>query len=509
MKKTKFLSALTLVLMLLLTLSSCGLGAFLENIDFDYKSTPAYTSFTEVTGIKGTVSDYGNSLVYAYQSNNDGNVHSIYNIETGNIIFTNTVTNADNSIQVKIHKFGNKDLYTIKRTINYELESISLFDQNGSLIATTKTETEAKIICNELLVFDNAVYTLSKNGFEKLSELDGNLRNFPNLDYLHISKKYIYNIDGDQITVYTKSGEFKYGYTAPSYAEDVNFFILNNGKIAVQYVKELFEQDDKFDITLNGKKYDLVTQIINPANGKIKNKNVGFLIISIASSYELDLSDITSFKKGFNGNIAAITRIEDDGTINENTFEFVELYNDLKVRASASGILNYATTFEEFKIVRDGVMVIEDNFDNLVFIKKNGKTLATFKDGNIAYSESFIVTDTAIYDYGIKPLYNFKDNGYEFISLADTFVILRKNNEYFKFTSAMTEPQIINSTVTGDIYQEIKLGMYCVQRGNEYAYLDATGKTIAVFSGKITSTYVSENGNTLVRAGGKYYRLSV
>ena len=44
-------------------------------------------------------------------------------------------------------------------------------------------------------------------------------------------------------------------------------------------------------------------------------------------------------------------------------------------------------------------------------------------------------------------------------------------------------PVSINSMLTGDQYEGIHLG--------------------------ISASYVSENGNALVKAGGKYYRLSV
>ncbi len=517
MKKTKFFSALTLVLMLLLTLSSCGGGAFLNNINFDYKSDPVYTGATEVTNISGTVAEYGNTLVYLYgtSSNGNGNTHSLYNMDTGNVIFTQQITNAEaahgKSEEIKIYKIGAQDIYTIKKSNNYEFKSISLHNQNGTPIATSKTESRVEIICNELIVFDNAIYALGKNGFEKTADLDGSFRALPStrdVDSMHVSKKYVYAIDGYDVTVYTKKGEFIYGYTAPSYAIGVTTMVLDNGKILVQYLNEIIGDGDKFDLIKNGQKYDLVTQIIDPANGKIKNKNVDFLINSISSSYEISLSDNSNFKKDFNGNIAFISPIEKSGYADTTTGKFVELYNDLKIRADLSDVLDYDTGIEHIELVRDGVIVLLDDFDNLVFIKKNGKKLATLKNDYLRYSENFIVTETAIYDYSMKPIYEFKKNDFKFVSLSDTFVILRKNNEYFKFTVGMTEPTSINSMLTGDQYEGTDLGMYCVKRGEQYAYLDATGRTVATFSGKISSSYVTENGNALVKAGGKYYNLS-
>lgn len=513
MKKTKLFSALTLVLMLLLTLSSCGGGAFLDNFDFDYKSAPVYTGATEVTNISGTAADYGNTLVYLYDTNSSGNqIHKVYNIDTGNVVLTKELGAVDSrSVDIDIVRFGNRDLFTVRTENNYVFESLSVHDENGTPIATAKTETELKIICDELIVFDNAVYTLGKNGFEKTADLDGSQRTLPienNFDAMHVSKKYVYAIDDDEIVVYTKKGEFKYGYTAPSYADNPTFSVLDNGKIVVQYLKELPEQSDKFDVITDGGKFDLVTTIIDPANGKVKNKNVDFMIIGLTSSYEAALSDNMGFKKDFNGNIAAIIPIEKDGFTDYTNAKFVELYNDLKIRADFSDVFDYDIGLGEFRLVRDGVMVIEDSYGNHVFIKKNGKTLATFRSDSIHYSENFIVTDNAIYDYSMKQLYDFKTNDFEFVSLSDTFVILRKNNEHFRFTSGMEAPVSINSMVTGDQYEEIALGMYCVKRGEEYAYLDATGKTVAAFSGRIYSSYVSENGNALVKAGGKFYKLT-
>ena len=513
MKKTKFFSALTLVLMLLLTFSSCGTGAFLENINFDYKSTPAYSGAVEVTNISGLAANHGNTLVYLYDTTGSGNtVHKIYNIDSANVVYTQELGAVDSrSLNVNIESFGEQDLFTVKVHNNYEFESISLYDQNGTLIATSQKDTTPENICNELIVFDNAVYTLGKNGFEKTADLDGTLKRLPTssgVDTLHVSKKYVYAVDDDEVTVYTQKGEFKYGYTAPSYAEDTYISVIDNGKIAVQYKKELPDQSTKFDLIKNDVKYDLVTLIIDPANGKVKSKNVDFLIGGLSSSYELSRSDTDVFKDDFNGNIAVIVPIEEDGTVNENSYEIVELYNDLKIRASFSGILDYDTNLGEFEIVCDGVMAVADDFGNLVFIKKNGKKLASFKNDSLHYSERFIVTDTAIYDYSINTLYEYEKNGYEFVTLSKMFVILRKDSEYFKFTIEMQAPEKINGTNTGDKYEGVKLGMYCVKRGEGYAYLNAIGGTVATFSGKITASYVTESGNALVMAGGKYYKLT-
>ena len=513
MKKTKFFSALTLVLMLLLTLSSCGGSAFLGNVNFDYKSDPVYTGAVEVTNISGMVSDKGNILVYLHDINDSGTqTYKVYNIDTGNIIFTKDIGSSDPySVDINVVRFGKQDLLTVRAESNHELESISLYDQNGAVIATSKTETQLETICNELIVFGDAVYSLGKNGFEKLSDLDGSLRAFPStrdVDAMHISKKYVYAVDGYDVTVYTKKGEFVYGYTAPSYAIGATTMVLDNGKILVQYLNEIIGDSDKFDLIKNNQKYDLVTLIIDPANGKIKSKNVDFLINGLTSSYEMDLLGNTAFKKDFNGNIAIISPIEKGGYTDTTTGELVELYNDLKIRASFSDILDYNPALGEFELVRDGVLALYDNYDNLVFIKKNGKTLATFKGDTVYYSENFIVTENAIYDYGMKLLYEIKKNGYEFVSISDTFVILRKDNEYYRFTSGMTELARIDNTLTGDKYEGAAIGMYCVKRGEEYAYLDATGRTIATFSGKIVLSYVTESGNALVKAGGKFYKLT-
>ena len=509
MKKTKILSVLTLILMLLLTLSSCG-GAFLENIDFSYNSLPVYSGAVEVTNISGTVSDYGNTVVYLYDTSN--RTHKVYNINTGNVVFTKELGALDTrSVDIEIFRFRDQDLFIVRVDNSGELESLSLHDQNGTLIATSTKETELKTLCDELVVFDNAVYTLGKNGFEKTADLDGNIRRLPiesNFDAIYVSKKYVYAVDDGQITVYTKKGEFKYGYTAPSYAENTSFSVLDNGRIVVQYLKELPDQSDKFDVIMNGVKSDLVTQIIDPSNGKIKNKNVDFVIMGIISSYQASISNNSTFKKDFNGNIAAIIPIENDGFVNSDNFKLVELYNDLKIRADFSDVFDYNVGFGEFLIVSDGVMAVADDFGNLVFIKKNGKIIATLKNDSLHYSERFIVTDTAIYDYGMNTLYEFKKNGYEFATLSKMFVILKKDGEYFKFTIEMQAPQKINSALTGDEYEGTYLGMYCVKRNEGYAYLDATGRTVATFSGKISASYVTEAGNALIKAGGKYYKLT-
>ncbi len=516
MKKSRLFSALTLVLMLLLTLSSCGGGAFLGNIDFKYESDPVYTGAVEIANLNGSVIDSGNTLVYLYHTTDSGNkIYTVYNVNTGNVVYSHEIGAVDDrSVEIEVYELGKQDIFTVTTENNYVFETIALYDQNGNLVNLLDKADDLKIICDELVIFDDIVYTLGKKGLEKSVVLDGTFKTLPignDTDVInHVSKKYVYAVyeNDDSVVVYTKKGDFKYSYTAPSYATSTNISVLNNGKILVQYLKSLPDESDKYDLIRNYTKYDIVTLIIDPADGKVKEKNVDFLIYGVSSAYEINLND-SYFKDSFNGNIAYITPVDKDGFADSNIYKIVELSNDLKVKADFGDAFGYDANFMPGNIVRKGVMAVSDGLGNLIFINKNGKILATLKSSGTSYSENFIVTGNAIYNYSMKPIYDLESNGYTLVANTDKFVILKKDNEYFRFTSETGALAMITNATTGITYEGVSLGMYCIKNGAEYSYIDSTGRTVATFGAKISYSFISENGNTIIKANGKYYNLSV
>lgn len=437
--------------------------------------------------------------------------------------------------------------------VNYTL---TIYDANGSSVKTVNNEQIAKLCTNNIRNFDNEnkSYGYDENGnygyyytyarvydtmLEKyMPESEGGTTygdlivkgskvfrvvedEEPTLlkdygmakmpSFSSLTKRgdfYLERVSSRAYVVYDKELNVVFNYNMPYYDDNSSgsAYLLADGSIFVQYIKQLDQFEEDFDIRMGeDQKYDLSSFIVNK-DGSTELKNVDYLVYSVTPA--VANADGQSYYADTVANLAIIYPIGKDKMVNmgadnmkivafSNDFETVtEIALDEKIESLPTPITD---DYFAAELVTGGIAIYDENG------VKQAVLSASF-DASTLLAGKYICKDKdAIYDLKGAKVYDLKENSATYTKMGDIlFITSMADNGDVKYElfidGELTE-------VKGEVVEISANGYYVIENKTEkdgvktstYTYYNAKGEKIGDFESKLT--LVSTNENYLIMSG--------
>lgn len=543
MKKLKILALLAMMLIAATLLCACGGFANLNKVfnkAFD-TSAQLYTKAEELSDLEkfslvsGATDDFA---VFTKQV--DGyDAYKIYNFRTEKIV--ETYTN-DKNTTYKISLLLGAPAYCVEKESGGKT-SKEYYDAAGNKFA--EVEDVAKEIngCN---VVNNKLVIINAVAYE-IDQADGTIKEKKSVpayvSYNGITTandEYFYAL-GNTIIVYDIDFEPVATWIAPSYAQGLRSFVLNNGAVLVQYSVVLDEDAKKFDYYANGNKFDLVSLVLS-TKGDVKDVKLDYLVNTINTNYELYDEDLEKEENKYTNkfeNIAIISRIENKLIDTEiNNRDIVLMNNSGKAQKSLKMVDGQKVS------VANGVIVLPEKISENLFVvdtvygeaivNAKGKVEFAVTEGNIKYFGGYIIVEgRAIYNLDFEVVYDLIDkdaqifdsdndatNGCDGYAGDTVFVKVgedtSKEYEILAFVAGSDEPQSImkwDITLTNNKTFKIEkaLGGYSIEdpaADKKYTYYAADTTELISVDEALTLVADGNNGKTAIfkaPSAEKYY----
>ena len=376
---------------------------------------------------------------------------------------------------------------TINQVPSYD---ISLVSSSGDVIRTISGRDTAFDKDNEiedvfnLITFDNSVFSISKTG--AITCLSAGLApTIPeDLDVYCEDRYYVLPDKTDlshyqnleesgQVLVYDKSLNLTAFYYVPSFALDVRSYILNNGNVFVQYVKEKFENDNSFDIVLNNgtknNKYELYQVVLDCKTGSVTELNAkAYYYIkgtSRATSEDDDL--FNGFNKNYN-NVFTAYPIKDK-YVDQNPYSshMVIVADNMNVTKSLDS--NIFKNFSFLGSISPERLLARDSQGRKFILDLDFKVIGEIPIDSVI-CDKYIVTSTKIYDFDLKTVYDFASNGYSLIpytkSMGKSIVLIKKNAENETEIFFFRDGQVKKIAKVGEM-NALNTLLYCITSQDE------------------------------------------
>jgi len=341
MKKLKLFGLLAMMLVVATVLCACGNFANLNKVyneayDADARQFTAAAVIAELEDF-AKVDDNGEFAVFTKTV--DGKLsYKVYSFRKQAVV--GTFTNGDTT---KVTVATVKDVPTFCVTTetgtgDEAVKTLAYYDVEGKEIV--KIDAKAMIagasaVNDKLAIIDTVAYTIDEATGLMTKKAD--IPAYVKYDAtLKANDEYFYEL-GNTVVIYDIDFKPVAAWNAPSYANGLRSFVLNNGAVLVQYNVELDEDAKKFDFYMGGAKFDLVSLVIS-TKGNVKDVNLDYTVLEIDTNYDLyDENKATEDNKYTDKfeNLAVIARIENQLIdTNERNFDYVLMNNSGKAQKS-------------------------------------------------------------------------------------------------------------------------------------------------------------------------------
>ena len=526
----KHISLIAAVLCLVMLLASCGAtpkAKISDLLNTDYVPTEkVVSSFNQISELDGYDILQSNEYFAVFEKTTYPDLttdpfatptvsYKLFSMISGKVISTFAAKNTE-------YDFTLFDAIPLT-IVEAEGEKITYtaYDVAGATVATSNNELEAPYEFADLIIFNHAAYMI--NDTAKTLTKTADVSEFAELGECSAWTEDYYLIQDDgSVLVYDRAFDLVYSWFSPSYVEDCTVSILNNGKLLVQYYYALDDEAKKYDFyeTEDGHtvKYDLVTMIINPKNGKVTEKNVDFVVDYVFSAEQIDhiakmfdesASDILSEKFE---NLAIVYYIE-DRKINESDAAADIVLMSNKGEAKKSLKLFDSQIAPPIKVA-DGIYSIELEA-GCVLVNEKGDVIRYINNNDITFDTDYIISDTAIYNYNFTKAYDLtandahimanledsilikaeKDDGYDLILLSD-------GKQSTVFTYRLKDGILPDKTK--EFNELVGFNMYSIgdTTTGEYKYYNHKGDLIATLQTEIELVSDEESlGDTAIFEG--------
>lgn len=448
----------------------------------------------------------------------------VYNVDTCTTILS--LTSGQQLYDYAVHYLTNTSIFsfTVYESGDY---TTYVYDQfSNKIIETDKHLSVDSDVTNygNFFTFDNYLYLVETNAdltvcsFSKVCATpDSYAFNLSDLSNADITDEYIviagsnYYSSSDTVRYYTRNLVPVANYTVPDYAQNVNYFVLSNGNLFVQYLIPVDGMLKRYDIIKDAfEKYNLAQYIIDIESGKELKVKIDGYVEWITSDLEGTLFNDENVT-----NVVELYPIKDK-RIDTSKPELVVMGNDGKQTGTlpqsldtacyiydlgfdyymAYSLLNgYALIDEDGKVIQRLLTPsyygtnyglceynsnnVYDNKMNLIFTGE-GKNVVVRNDYQIIYSEINSAGDTVYYRFNGTTSEITVANGYEI-----SYISSLANDIY-----------MIAYDYNGDTLYEV-----CAADGTVLLAKSESSKT--VFASGYENVIIKEAGNT--SASTKYY----
>ena len=385
--------------------------------------------------------------------------YSVYSLATGEEIYsydvvyniTDGFTSDYKSVSFRLFN----DMFAVLKTDKDNVVTTSLVSSNGTELISGEDVTyrvlenlDAVIFDGKLYIFENDALTFKKNiANTYLADIIGSL--------VLIGNKYIYldPYNNNKVVYFDKDFNFLFEKILSESSVDTyvsvddDVFVLSNGNLIYQAINELGEyspliDSSAYDYIAYGNCYKISTYLLNAETREYKEISLPFVINAILP---IELLASMSGQEGLSApygaeNIAMVRMIDNKKLVYTNNDSEVSLllYNDLsyKMPPAIDGTFNYS-------VISENRYIVEGTFVSTVYNEKNEVVGKIEED--YSYNESYIYTDSAVYNHNLELVYSLEENEASIYSsaLSDALVIYKEVEEetvYYLLTPAQSAP---------------------------------------------------------------------
>lgn len=374
---------------------------------------------------------------------------------------------------------------------------------------------DGEIFC-DLTVKENKVYRKGEDGALVLVK-DYGVSKMPDFKALRQTGDKYYEPYGTSIIVYDKDLTEEFTYTYPGHVASVTYSLLANGSLLIQYGIELEDGAADFDYRTagtDGKKYDLVTMLVNK-DGNTKIDDIDFKLIAIKPS--IAGADGQKIYADNVENLVIAVPISKDQPIDitQSNWQLMTLSNDCKkisrVVAEGERIVDFPEPLNDdcfsVNVYGGGKAVYNENGDKL------GK-LESFDPSALLGGKYICVENDAIYDLKGAKIYDLNANKANYVELGDSLIIISDldgKTKYSTFIGGEVKElagQVIQASTKGYFAEKkLKEGKTDVY---DYYYYNVNGEHIGVFEHALEIEFEGD-GFLLMRenvTGGSTYKFN-
>lgn len=414
MKKLKLLGLLAMMLIVATVLVACGSVANLKKVynkDFDMneKLFTKSEKISELEGFEPIEALSNDDFVAFAKPDEDGSIETkVYSFRKGEVV-KSMITNEEDIYLVSF--LSGAPVFCVQKTDVATEEGAedevtrTYYDANGDEMQSVKAEyevAEPMVVTEKLVIINAMIYNIDE--VTGAATEKGALPAYVSYEKLAHTDEYFYTEDDGAIVIYDLDFAPVAIYSAPSYAEwfdeeALNWNILNNGDVLVQYYVELDEDAKKFDFYEYYAKYDLVSLIVT-AKGDVKNLDLDYIVDHVATNdilYDDTKEKEENLYTNKFENIAYIYRIENQ------KIDFSDVNKDI-VLMNNSGKAQKSLKLVDGQIgmpvkVAEDLYAAQTVYGTALLNGKGKLQFAVTADEDIvAILGGFIVTEKAIYD---------------------------------------------------------------------------------------------------------------
>lgn len=491
MRKTKIVALVLALLMVSALLVACGKFDAPDQIFAEYEDkSPTYTTATQLNVSGHIANSEGWTAIMEDETADGKEVSRLVDLAEGKVLleFTNTDTvtyelemgEVGESVAVLLITVDSTDSAKVKTTV-------TLYDKNGTQIAQSdKLDDDDLDSFADLLVFGESVYRVAEDGSITLAfEHKEYESNFPPIN-AYADGYYLW-LTGNVVYAYDENLELLSVYKAPSYAQELVSFALNNGNVFVQYRVELPYDAEDYDLYYGAKKWDLVTVIVDPDDGDADNIDFDYMV---KEGYSRSSSESYFEMVGYDESIEnIIVGYEIDDNYRVDRSELVEKLLAVSNNGQVKGDLLQMIPNQ---IAYDGAAGVRYGEDLFLVINARGERVLLDAAGDVIanigvtsvqdHNELYIVIGDVIYDHDMNKLLDLEEKEMTVEKMMGRSIILEDEDGKFYLFNGTAEPTLIDGDDT-TTYINISSCIFAVKK---------------VADGKTTYTYYNDLGTAVL-----------
>ena len=340
----------------------------------------------------------------------------------------------------------------------------ALYTHGWNLIATAEETFNDNVAVDvskyggyTYLTMEGKTYTLDNETGEKVTFSDANgvdkdmIIRRPDFDVVNEDYGYVLEWDGFKVYDLSEWVSCATSFTFPSYWNNPQTVVLDDGTVFVQYEKTLHSGAVSYDVLKGDEKIDLVQVLINPVDGTMETVEFGYALDTTAW---FDADKYNDNAK----NIVYLKPIEDKEVNDAAGFEAV-IDNELNILFAYKPTV-IGQDLGEYEYIADGLYKTEIDYDENVsvriFVDGEGKEVKKLPASAEREGDMWVV-GTKYYSLDMsKVLLDTAD--YDQATILDGYVILKKvtlddlttledesKTEYFYFAPTMNAPVSVSN----------------------------------------------------------------
>ncbi len=496
MKRVKILSVMLAFALIIGTFAGCGgikISSFYD-IDKIAKETDALKIVNKADKLSyedQIVQSHDDVIVYK-SSNATQSTWTFYNYIAKRVIHTETRNLTDN---VTIGFVSNEEEYVFAINSSWmdgngkTQYKLGVYNSDGTKIKEVQSEKSLDVIGAypefnlDLLKIGNEFYRQNKGAYQLVATFtDGSV--VPSFTAKN-GKNYYYIQDDETLSIQTFDLNLNLSgyYTFPTYATEINYAILDNGNILVQYLVTESLLEDDYSFVASFIPVNLISKIINVENGKTKDVDLKYLVYAVASRNTLYkesplLLEYDYISDSVN-NCAIISEITDK-QLDEN-LKVVSLDNSAKIsdrfdnmfvgQPAPEEMFGYYTLNLPMPFTNNRY-VVQNVIGQTLLLDEKGNTLGDIT-GATDVCLKYVIINGSIYDYNLNEVASCKDYDlYEDAYLYNSFIFTKTVDgtlKYYLFTDGQYKhiTDFGSATITGSygnliVIKNVTTGMVSV-----------------------------------------------